>query len=314
MHTILDEIHRQAGQAASPESMALPPAYPNGYGGTSSKQTWTSFAATLPRSVPIPIKGMQQVARGAMAGLRSPSLRAVGGHSTHPANLANESGKSVSFDEQEVVHASLPADYPDPSKLLAEEPIDLFSGRYQQVAPRHVAHSQPTYALDSLQNQAVVPSSYTPSSLGIIPELSLDGGSSAEDTDRQHEDGSPHVRTSSVEADNQIDAGHLADEWEGWKLDGIDDVPEEASQDTKPVGEVAMRSDATVAMQALPVASADQSASIAETAKPNKLLSAVSSAAPSPASRDLLGSSPSSLSSSGGPPNTSKKKKQRGKR
>ena len=313
MHTILDEMERQAqlARAGTAEAGGLPPAYPNGYGHHASKQTWISFASTLPKSMPIPIKGMNQVARGALAGLRSPQLRALSHGSIAPA-ASTEAGTSVSFDEQEAVHASVPVDYPDPAKALAEEPIDLFSGhrKQSQIKPEH----QLSTSSRSLHGQSFVPSSHTPSSLGVIPELSLDGGSSAEDTDRNNEE-DLHARSSSAEEDQHAEAAAVADEWAGWKLDGIDDEPLEQLSEQKV--DVVVATAQTMASSPLVTTSAvGRSPTVSDVPATNKLLSAVSSAAPSPIHRDLLGSSPSSLSSNGGTfqSNTNKKKKQRGKR
>lgn len=308
MHTILDDIERSSQLAYSADA-ASPPAYPNGYGQTGGRQTWSALSSNLTKSVPIPIKGIQHAARGALAGLRSPKLRPSSSGST----VISAAGEplSLSFDEKETVHATVPADYRDPKVLLAEEPVHLVSGRQQRrqiVLREPVSASVPAQL--ALGPHSVVPSSYTPSSLGVIPELSLDGGSSAEDTDK-NEDDTCHAQGSSVEED----LVQHADEWEGWKLDGIDDEPSEQAVEDKatasPIAPARATSSNTLSMIAAPSEPVDGM-------KVNRLLSAVSSADPSPANRDLLGSSPSSLSSNGGgqalSTSSAKKKKQRGKR
>lgn len=240
----------------------------------------------------MPIKGVQHVARGALAGLRSPHLRPGSG--------------SVSFDEDEAIHALPPADYLDPSESLTEEPVDLFTNRHRKLTPKQHPTGPSKIAEQSPSAPACVPLSYTPSSLGVIPELSLDGGSSAEDTDKNDDDAG-HAQGSSADEEAPVP---VADEWEGWKLDGIDDEPLEETEALHQSPLSKPGSSNTLSRLAAP--SAYESA---EPSKVHQLLSAASSAAPSPVHRDLLGSSPSSLSSSGGGVKTaSKKKKQRGKR
>ena len=348
MTTILDSQSHNAHprsesmSGTSREAYSLPPApapaFPNGYGRSTSttsslsaggSPSWGALAS-LP--IPIPIRG---AARNALAGLRSPRLGRS--HDTLTAGT-QRLPPSLSFEDDDAVLTSRPP------AIDEEEPVDLFSGYRAARRPAQPSRSanQQQQQRGELRSVSLPLSAHarththtpSPSSLGRIPELSVNGesGSSAEEAHSLSVGSSQgHLRILASGqvgvADERTDGEY---ETEGRGGAGISLVAGKGAEAISPVTGAHARDIAPaeeeeeeglgwkldgvddeqeehVLFVPLPAAAREDRERMTAPALPTAdllLLSPPSSSAPSPAHPDLLAASPTPSTAS-----TSKKKK-----
>lgn len=204
MHTILDASNLSSSNAGgqgglSPSSNS--PAFPNGYGKSSTSSKWlpSPSLASLPIPIGISPSTVRQAAtkvRKYSSSLRSPRLHAVGsGHSLQSSTL--------SFEDDDAVLAQAPPDMLE----IDEEGVDL--GQPQQVTGR--------------------PDKYGSPSPAPVPSLSVGTASSAESHGKSTESPSRPVSQHDMSNSPALHAS-MADEevrnegeWDSFKLEGIDD-------------------------------------------------------------------------------------------
>ncbi|KAK9898692.1 hypothetical protein P389DRAFT_167241 [Cystobasidium minutum MCA 4210] len=245
MHTILDASNLAssygggngaAGEQAggfSPSSNS--PAFPNGYGKTSSSSKWLPSPSLASLPIPIGIGISPQTVRQAAtkvrkysASMRSPRLSAVGsgggGHATGGAAGGGHSlqGSTLSFEDDDAVLAQIPPEMLE----VDEEGVDLGRRPRQE----HRAPGGPSSA-------SLRPDTYGSPSPAPLPSLSVGTASSADSqaaksTDSP-EDVHPRADVRSMEDSTTSPAMHAASivdeegrnegEWDSFELEGIDD-------------------------------------------------------------------------------------------
>jgi hypothetical protein len=216
MHTILDAAnisisHGSTGLSPSNNT----PAFPNGYGKSSSSSRWlpSPGLSSLPIPIGISPSTVRQAAtkvRKYSSNLRSPRIHPVG--SLGGAGQHSLHGSSLSFEDDDAVMAQLPPEMLE----VDEEGVDL-----GQPSHRHFSHLHPV-SLRSADGR------YGSPSPAPVPSLSVGTASSAEshtksseyhgELRRQDTRDSPAMQASSIEEERQNEG-----EWDSFKLDGIDD-------------------------------------------------------------------------------------------
>lgn len=260
MHTILDaadfssshgEGHTSSGAhigyGYSPNSHS--PAFPNGYGKTSSSNKWLPSPATLVSTLPIPIGISPQSVRQAAdkvrkysSSIRSPRLNATspaaaaasgsaGTSGGAPAGGHTLQGSTLSFDDDDAVLAQIPPEMLE----IDEEGIDLgrrppyhsHSARQQYIPPPRAVNVPSSSSLRTDKYGSPSPAPLPSLSAGTASSAESQVGSKSTTADSpdilhphpRREPSSPAIQGSTIADEESRNEG----EWDSFKLEGIDD-------------------------------------------------------------------------------------------